>query len=284
MDTPPLEIRQLYEQALAYDQAGDVYNAVKLYKKATKSCPQWFPPFERLGLIYKGRQDWKGALYYNKKAVSLNPANRNAWWDLGIAATALKRWRLARSVWSKFGISQKEARKKGKASVRLKVGQQFEIVEVQLLDPARAMISSIPFPNSDRRFRDIILYDRDISGYYRSKGAKLPVYDELDLHKRSVYQTASCWLHEVGESEVKKLEEMCLEYKLGFEVWSNAQLNTSFANAGKVPEYQTVEGLNIDTGGAWVAIAAKSVKQVRSVLDSWEVICLRSYSDLRVHN
>lgn len=284
MDTPPLDIMQLYEQALAYDRAGDIYNAVKLYKKATKSCPQWSPPFEKLGLIYKQRQDWKGALYYNKKTVSLNPSNRNAWWDLGIAATALKRWRLARNVWSKFGLSKQETTALGKASVRLKVGQQFEIVEVQLLDPARAMISSIPFPSSDRRFRDIILYDRQISGYYRSKGSKLPVYDELGLHKRSVYQTTSCWLNEVGESEVKKLERMCQEYKMGFEVWSNAQLNTNFAQSGKVPEYQNLEGLNIEAGGVWIAVSAKSVKQVRSVLDSWEVICLRSYSDLKVHN
>lgn len=284
MDTPSSEIKQLYDKALQYDRAGDIYNAVKLYKKIIKSCPQWFPPFERLGLIYKQRQDWKGALYYNKKAVALNPSNRDAWWDLGIAATALKRRRIARNVWTKFGVYQKNKREKGKASIRLKVGPQFEIVEVNLLDPALAMISSIPFPNADRRFKDIILYDRTVSGYYRSKGIKLPVYEELGLHKRSVYQTASCWLHEVGEKEVKKLEELCLQNDMGFEVWSNVQLNTNMSMTGAVPEYHNLPTLNAGLGGVWVALSAKSVGQLRSLLDSWEVICLRSYSDLKVHN
>jgi len=285
MDSPNAEIRQLYKRALEYDRAGDIYNAVKLYKKIGKVCPQWFPPFERLGLLYKYRQDWKAALYYSKKTVALNPSNQNAWWDLGIAATAMKRWRIAKSVWSKFGMPNKKPAPSGKASVRLSVGEKFEIVEVDLLDPARARITSIPFPGADRRYNDVVLYDRVVSGYYRSKEVKIPVYEELGLLKRSVYQTASCWLHNAGEQDVLKLEQLCHQYRLGFEVWSNAQLNSATAGSKKIPEYQHIEDLNPSGEEAvWVALAAKSPRQLRAVLDSWEVICLKSYSDLKIHN
>ncbi len=284
MYIPSSEHKELYKKALEYDRAGDIYNAVKLYKKVAKSCPQWFRPFERLGLLYKSRQDWKAALYYNKKTVSLNPGNQSAWWNLGIAATAMKRWRIAKNVWTKFGLPQPQPSNKGRASVRLAIGRQFEIVEVRLIDPARAMITSIPFPGADRRYRDIILYDRDIAGFYRNEETKLPVYEELGLLKRSVYQTASCWLYGASEADLKKLEDLCRQYKMGFEIWSNAQLSSSRSGAG-MPEYHHLEQLNPSGEEAvWVAMAAKSIPRLRSVLDSWEVICLKSYSDLKLHN
>jgi len=104
MESPSPDMKALFEQALHYDRAGDIYNAIKLYKHVAKHTPHWAPPFERLGTLYKYRQDWKAALHYIKKSVALNPGNQKAWWDLGIAATALKRWRIAKNVWSKFGL------------------------------------------------------------------------------------------------------------------------------------------------------------------------------------
>ncbi len=286
MDSPSLEIRQLYDKALAFDNAGDIYNAVKLYKKIAKACPQWSAPFERLYLLYKYRQDWKAALYYTKKTVALDPSNSNAWWDLGIASSALKRWRIARSVWTKFGVKKKENPLPPRSAVQLKAGKRFEIVEIKLLDPARGIINSIPFPNTDRRYKDIIIFDRVICGTFQSaKKGKLPIYRELGVQKRSVYQTTSCWLHEAEKEEVLKLEGLCRQYQLGFEIWSNAQLNSSKVSASKIPEYYHIKGLNTPSeNGVWVAIAAKSIAQVRAVLDSWEIICLKSYSDLVVHN
>ena len=75
MQEPSQELRVLYEEALQYEAARDHYNAVKLYKRIVKEARHWAAPLTRLGEIYKYRQEWKPALYYNKKAASLDAGN-----------------------------------------------------------------------------------------------------------------------------------------------------------------------------------------------------------------
>lgn len=280
MQEPSPELRALYEEALQYEAARDHYNAVKLYKHIAKEARNWAAPHIRLGEIYKYRQEWKPALYYNKKAVSLDAGNQMAWWNVGIAATALKKGRLARSVWAKFGYSTDEPSLRP-VSVRLSLQGQFELLWVSRLGPARGFIRNIPHPRSGRRYGDIVLIDGIPQGFHTSDAYRLPVYEELGLLKISHYRTFSCLLQSAERKEVETLRQLCRDENLGFEVWSNASRAFTSQYFGAAPEYYFH---NFEPQSELlVALAAPDQEAALSVLDSWKVISLRTYSDFKVH-
>ncbi len=282
---PTPDILKLYEQAKDYDLKGDTYNAVKLYKRVAKMAPEWAPPFVRLGLIYKLRREWKPALHYAKRAVAIDSSLQESWWNLGIAATALKKWRLARNVWSKFGIDTREPdRKMPLISVRLQYKGQFEILWAQRVDPARCLIRNIPHPDSGHRYLDEVLIDGKVSGYNVIRQKRYPVFDELGLFKRSPYHTFSAQLEKARPEDIQQLEKLCREAGLGFEVWSNASRQHNKQASQSLPEYYPKEQISNDLPETTlVAIAARRVRQVVQTLRTWEMISLRSFSMLERH-
>lgn len=281
MELPSSNINVLFEEALQYDQQGDTYNAVKLYKKLTKLAPQWAPPYQRLAAIYKYRMEWKPALHYTKRSLAIDPAYKPGWWDLGIAATALKKWRIARNVWGKFGKTPTAGWTPDPVSIRLSYGERYEIMWANSLDPARAAIQNIPHPASDRRFRDVVLYDRVVKGYQVIRNKRFPVYEELGLYKRSPYQTYSCRLETSGNDDVNLLGQLCQDADLGFEVWSNAVQQYNTSGKQRVPEYYGPDpSWEVPEAGVIVAIAARREKHVLQVLRSWNVISLATFSNL----
>ncbi len=280
MQEPSPELRVLYEEARRYEAARDHYNAVKLYKRIAKEARNWAAPHIRLGDIYKYRQEWKPALYYNKKAVSLDAGNQSAWWNVGIAATALKKGRLARNVWAKFGFSTDEPSLKP-ASVRLFYRGKFEILCVSCLGPARGIIRSVPSPESGRRYGDIVLMDGVVQGFHSSDAHRLSVYEELGLLRHSHYRTFSCVLQSAGKKDVEILEQLCREDNLGFEVWDNASRTLSSQYFGAAPEYY-VHHFEPQSE-LLVAVAAPDQEAAQRVLDAWKVISLKTYTDFRRH-
>ncbi len=284
MEYPSKEIQQLFEQARAYEQQQDPYNAIKLYKRSVKLAPEWSAAYERLGHIYRDRQEWKPALHYNKKTVSLAPGNQEAWWALGIAATALRKWRIARSVWQKFGVTPKAPRNSGPIAIKLHYAGQFEILWARSLDPVRARILNIPHPASDRAFRDVVLHDGQVNGYNVAGNKRYPIYCELGLFKASHFQTFSCYLQTQDSGDIEMLERLCREQGIGFEVWSNASKAMHQPGRTSKAEYHSADWLQeLSEEGVLVALAARRESEVRKVLQSWEVISLKPYNDLERH-
>lgn len=284
MNIPP-DHRQLFEEAERYAQLGDVYHAVKLYKRVIKLAPDWSAPYLALGRIYHRRREWKPSFHYFKRTVSFLPELREAWWCLGIAATGLKKWRVARSVWAKFGLTQLPRTPEG---LRISYGGTFEILWMIPLGPARARIISIPHPDSGYRYRDEVLYERRAVGHHIVEQRRLPVYDEMGLFKRSHYQTYSCLLHQVNGDQVQQLEQLCRDTGLGFELWSNAARAMVIEHPNRFPEYygSSILPRERDDEGyehAFVAIAAQHQAEVIHVLDAWQVITFGQYSDLRAY-
>lgn len=273
------KIEQLYRDGLQYEAAGDSYLAVKVYKKIIRLDKQWKQAYARLGLIYKKRAEWKPALYYCKKAVALDPTQADIWWALGIAATALKKRGIAKSVWSKFGQDQQPTHP---LCIRLRYNKQVEILWVRPLDPARGEIINIPDPASDRRYRDVILFDRDVVGHNVVGRRRVPIFEELDLFKRSGYRTFSCRLHTQEEKYLQALERLCLEHGLGFEIWSNSTRQIIPSAQEASPEYFSRDLLPPSAGSECIAaFAAYEMVDVQTVLESWRVVCWQGYSDLR---
>lgn len=280
MQFPSEHIKELYQAACQYEANNDPYQAVKLFKKVIRLAPEWAPPYVRLGRFYKNRWEWKPALHYNKKAVALNPTDRECWWNMGIAATALNRPRIARSVWKKFGLHD---RKWPLSCLRISYQKQFEILLIQIDSPASATILSVPHPKSDYQYKDRVLIDKDVAGYTVSYGQKVPVYDELGLLKRSTYFTYSCILPDASSTDTDKLALLCQDYGLGFEVWSNSSRSFTVTNADKPTEYYDGSLFPKDTTGALVAIASRTEDAVVNVLEAWKIITLKTYEELEGH-
>ena len=288
MQLPPNYL-DLFDQALRYDRAGDPYTAVKLLKKVIRLAPDYAHAFRALGRVYFRREEWKPAFHYLSKAVALDADDRDAWWQLGLAAVPLKRLRTARTVWAKFGFDRPELLQP--LGLQLTHDDGFEILWMQPLDAARARIVSIPHPGGGARYRDLVLYDRrGQRGYNVVRQRRVPIYQSVTRLRRSPFQTFSCLLHTGSEESVNKLEELCRAAGLGFEVWSNAirAVHQEAAGASEeerraFPEYYSDLLPRAETGTTLVALAAVHPAEVERTLNDWQIISLAQYSDLRAY-
>ncbi len=86
------------------DQTFDLERAAAMPSSAQSAMPKVVDPWYNLGLVYKRQRRWPGSLYRNLRAAELDPTAKAAWWNAGIAATALGEWELAREAWTAFGI------------------------------------------------------------------------------------------------------------------------------------------------------------------------------------
>ncbi|MCB0572524.1 MAG: hypothetical protein KDC66_22300 [Phaeodactylibacter sp.] len=276
---PTPELNLLFEEARQYEERKDHYNAVKLYKRIVRDAHSWAAPFACLGRIYKYRQEWKPALYYSKKAVSLDATDQASWWNVGIAATALKKNRLARSVWAKFGFD--DGRQWPHVSIQRAYDKQFELMWVERNGPAQGIIRNIPHPDSRRRYGDTVLFDNTIRGFHTSDYYRLPIYDDLGVLRHSIFRTFSCLLQSAGQKDIRALQRLCVQEGLGFEVWANATRAFSSPQLGPFPEYYA---FNPGPGQELLtAIAAPDEKQALAVLESWKVISLKEYTGFQYH-
>lgn len=274
----------LFQKAQEYDLQGDHYHAVKIYKKIIKLAPAWAEPYRCMGEIYKARKEWKPSFYYTQKALENNPSDEVAWWNLGIIATALKKWQLARVAWNRVGYALRENDKAielelGAVPIRLNPKSQPEIVWAHRIDPVRARIASIPAPSSRKCFRDLILFDTEHRGFRILKGKRIPVYDELQVIKTSGYETYQVTLETTQFSDIKTLDQLCLDADLGFDNWTKATKAFVNQDTDSLPEYYN-EGLHSPTTHSHyvVAMAALSEQDVLEVLNNWRLITLQNFT------
>jgi hypothetical protein len=121
-----------------------------------------------------------------------------------------------------------------------------------------------------------------VKGYHISGYRKLPIYDELDLLKRSTYSTFSCLLSDIVPKDIEVLQQLCTNARLGFELWGNASRSLSSARpSGGLPEYYSAS--MPPQKEVLIAIAAKQQRQAVDVLESWKIISLKSYHHFQVH-
>jgi hypothetical protein len=160
--------------------------AERYYLEAVKLDPELKGAWFDLGLICKWTRQWERAFEYNLQAAELEGEKRDepAWWNLGIAATALRRWDVARRAWSAYGIEIPDGAGPiegtfGHGPVRLNPETGGEVVWGDRIDPARMRLANIPFPSSGHRWADIVLHDGAPSGHRESGGHEFPVFDEL---------------------------------------------------------------------------------------------------------
>jgi len=273
-------------QALAYDRAGDVYNAVKLYKRVAKMAPDWSAPFSFLSLIYKKRNEWQPSLHYSQKAVEHNPFDEIAWYNLGISATALKKWELAKKAWHQLGYKFSQstvtpAFNPTPVIVRINPQTQPELILANRIDPARAQIQSVPQPSSMHGFQDLILLDTTASGYHYIKGKQFPVFDALEMIRPSLHYTFAVELLTDSIEDVFTLEKLCHDANLGFDNWSKAYRMMQNPNQKVKETFQVTNFSEGEKDKFIVAVAAEKNKAVLEVLEDWKVISLKDFGKIQ---
>jgi tetratricopeptide (TPR) repeat protein len=281
------DAERLFREAEAYHREGDVYNAVKLYKKVIRLASGWNRPYTQLGSLYKDRADWKTCLHYTHIGLQLDPEDRDAWMNLALASTARKKWRSARQAWNRLGYDFRETDQAtdfemGVVALILNPGTQPEVVWARRLDPARAVVLSIPQPGSGHRFRDIVLFDPGTEGAQAAGAKQWPAYRELQVLKSSPFKTFSVVLPDVSRSQVDTLARLCSQERVGFDNWSAAThlyLPPAFREK---PEFHLHPFPQEDEQArTLVALAAKKQGAVEKVLRNWEIITLSHYEELQ---
>ena len=106
------DAERLIAEGLSLEDDGDRTGAERAYRDALARSPSWSVPHYNLGLLCKYQGRWQESLAFNQQAAALAPDDEAAWWNLGIAATALGDWAEARRA----ALLRRRAERRGQRS------------------------------------------------------------------------------------------------------------------------------------------------------------------------
>jgi tetratricopeptide (TPR) repeat protein len=268
--------QQLNEAGRAAAAAGRRDEAVAAYERAIAAAPRWDLPLYNLGLLYKYEQNWPLSLECNQRAFALDAGNEAAIWNLGIAATALGNWAVARKAWRDFGIEVPNQEGAvdlacGTGPIRIRPGGDAEIVWAKRIDPARAILLSIPYAESGHGWRDLVLNDGAPNGHRVLNGQELPVFDELEHLERSIFGTFVAGvtvreqgldpdrLCEIADALDGAAEDWTTSVRLLCKQCSEGRPHVSHDQANALPQQERT-----------IAVAALSHDHANQILLAWQ--------------
>jgi tetratricopeptide (TPR) repeat protein len=267
---------RLHQEARQLDSAGKMEEAIAGYLQAIACDPEKAESHYNLGLIYKYRGDWQRSFEFNQKANALNPDDEATRWNLAIAATALRNWTVARKKWKENGIEIEEGEGSiemdfGMTPVRLNPDEDAEVVWAKRIDPARARIDSIPFPQSRFHYGDVVLNDGAPVGYRLWNEREYPVFNVLELFEPSVYTTCVATVTVESDSDLDALAEEFSATQSHFEDWTqNTRVLCRACSEGRPHEQHDHE---LDTGWSCerrLGVAIYPGDDIRKILNQWQ--------------
>jgi tetratricopeptide (TPR) repeat protein len=244
------------------------------YRRAAEADPEWSVPWYNLGLLCKNQGRWEESLEYNHRATDLAVEDRDAWWNLGIAATALGRWSEARQAWFRCGLSippgeGAPACDFGAIPVRLNPQASGEVVWAERIDPARAIVQSIPLAASGFRFRDVVLHDGAARGYRRYLGRELPVFDVLTRLEGSSYVTFEVRAEIESVADYEVLARTAADLDGAAENWATTIRYTCKACSEGRPHHLHDTDAAAASRGLPCAVAARDRDHLDRILSVW---------------
>ncbi len=268
-------------RALNLQKQGKLQKAIELFKEAAAGDPGWSAPMYNLGLLYKKQRQWEESLEWNQRATAIDPKNEGAWWNLGIAATALGRWQVARSAWRGFGIDVPDALLQGATGpvdlpcgfgpIRLNPDGDAEVVWADRIDPARAVLASIPFPETNHRWKDVVLNDGEPDGYRKYQGKEVPVLNALALLEKSPFGTYVAHARVPARREPNvKLAELAAAMDGSAEDWSTSVRILCKACSEGRPHRAHDTAAAPPEGVHTIGIAARNRHHAEEMLRAWE--------------
>ncbi|MGK5446247.1 tetratricopeptide repeat protein [Streptomyces radiopugnans] len=237
---PSADWRVVTDRAFTLIGDGRYEDAGTLLTRAADLEPWLSESWFNLALLHKFRHDWEQARAAGLRAVALLDRSVGApdWWNVGIAATALQDWALARRAWQAYGLRVPEApaaggaqlhagppvgMELGSAAVRLSPEGEAEVVWGRRLDPARIEVQNIPLPSSGRRWGEVVLHDGVPHGERTTAaGHAYPVFDEIELWAPSPVPTWVVLLEAATEADRDALETLAADAGFAAEDWSSS--------------------------------------------------------------
>ncbi len=233
---PSATWRRATDRAFTLIGDGRYEDAGALLTRAADLEPWLSESWYNLALLHKFRHDWEQARAAGLRAVALLDRDAGApdWWNLGIAATALQDWPLARRAWQAYGLRVPGPATPhapdgpvdlalGSAAVRLSPEGEAEVVWGRRLDPARVEVLSIPLPSSGRRWGEVVLHDGVPHGERTTAdGSVYPVFDEIELWAPSPVPTFLVLLEAATEADRDALEQLAADAGYAAEDWSSS--------------------------------------------------------------
>jgi hypothetical protein len=263
-------------QAQALSDEGKNQEAIDTYLKAIELDPGKSESFYNIGLIYKYQGEWSKSLEYNAKANSLDPEDEAARWNLAIAATALRKWDIARKAWKENGITIEGDSGPinmdfGMTPVRLNPDESGEVVWATRIDPVRARIDNIPFKDSGFKHGDIVLHDGAPVGHRKIGDREYSVFNVLALFESSSFSTIVASVKISSDDDLKKLEELFSRTPHDFEDWTNnIRILCRQCSEGNPHDHHDRELENEWTGERTLGIAVYEGQTIAGIFDEWQ--------------
>jgi len=184
----------------------------------------WF----NLGLAYKFQRDWPNSVRCNRRSAELAPSSKEAHWNLGVAATAIRDWATARAAWRGIGLEPPagndppEFAGLGMTPIRLHSDDGSETVWATRLDPCRARIESVPLPESGHLWGDVVLHDVVPNGTRQIGERTWSVFDELLRMDASGAATFESRVTVPTDADSLALNELFADLDVGAEDWTDS--------------------------------------------------------------
>jgi tetratricopeptide (TPR) repeat protein len=267
---------RLHEEAERLDEDGRVDQAIAKYLEAIRCDPKKTESHYNLGLIYKYQGEWQRSFECNRKANESDPEHEAARWNLAIAATALRNWTVARRKWEENGITL-DGREGpieidlGMTPVRLNPDGNGEVVWATRIDPARARIDSIPFPESGFHHGDVVLNDGAPLGYRTWGEREYPVFNVLELFERSPYTTCVATVAVESPSDLAALADAFADTRSRFEDWTDSvRIMCRACSEGRPHEQHDHESKQEWSLERRLGIAVFPGEDVLRILERWQ--------------
>jgi hypothetical protein len=249
---------------------GRLDEAEALLMESIEAVPLEGPPWFNLGLVFKWKKKWAHAAACNRRSIELGADSGDpAYWNLGIAATALHDWATARSAWAGYGIDIDPGDGPiemilGLTPIRINPSGRSEMCWGRRIDPARAVLENVPLPGSGHRWGDVILHDGAPSGERTVGGHSYPVFDELERWEASPVPTWECLV----TGDTGSLVDAVRAAGCALEDWSAGIRTLCRACSEGVPDSHEHGGLPADPAGAHVGAAGPG-EVIEALLDEW---------------
>ena len=266
------EAARLNELGNDLSDRGQLADAEQAYLAATEADPSWSAPLYNLGLLYKHQGRWDDSLRFNRRAVQLNPDDHGAWWNLGIAATAVGDWREARRAWTSCGIAVPQGDgppecKYGMTPIRLDPEGDGEVVWARRIDPARARLLSVPLPTSSFRWGDIVLHDGAPEGYRVVDEVDYPVFNVLTRLTASQFSTFIVELGTANAPAIHRLEAIAHDLGGAAEDWgTSTNILCRDCSLGRAHDHSDSDGV---AAHPHLGLAARDFDHAKEIIETW---------------
>ena len=260
--------RRLNDRGRELEAKGWFAEAESSYRAAAAAKPKWAVPWYNLGLMHKYLGNWEASLDGNLRSAELAPSDEASWWNAGIAATALGQWDVARHAWLSCGI----AIPPGEGPIEMDLGHvpirlaNTEVVWSRRIDPARAVVISVPLPSSGHHWGDLMLHDGAANGYRMLGDRQVPVFDALACLRPSALVTFVAEV-QADKSEMELLSSIAKDSGGAAEDWStNTRILCKECSEGTVGHTHSD---HVAPADPHCGIAARDEAHAQEILSAW---------------